>query len=287
MPLSSLLDPSRPWLVFTDLDGTLLEWSTYSPLVSRPGLLRLRELGVPVVFCSSKTAAEQRALRQELGIRSIPAIVENGAGIIVPESTGLPTGDWPPAPGEPGRRALALGLEAAEIQARLDRVRARTGQRLRGYRDITDEDLAALTGLSLDAASRARQRLFSETLVENLPMETWLELDREFAAEGLECRHGGRFHTVTGAGTDKGRAVRLVVELYAQAYERPVQSVGLGDSANDEPLLAAVDLPFLVAREDGTWAELGIPGLHQVAGRGPHGWLEAVAGLIGDESLVS
>ena len=282
MSLSSLLDPHRPWLVFTDLDGTLLEWSSFSPQVARPGLLRLREMGVPVIFCSSKTASEQRALRQELGIRSIPAIVENGAAIITPDSTGLPTGGWSAAPGEPGRSALALGLVAADIHARLDRVRERTGQPLRGYRNITDEDLAALTGLSLEAAGRARRRHYSETLIDNLPAETWTALDAEFAAEGLECRHGGRFHTVTGAGTDKGQAVRRVVELYERAYGRPVQSVGLGDSANDLPLLEAVDLPFLVAREDGTWADLDLPGLHRAEGCGPFGWMEVIDGLLDD-----
>ena len=280
--MSAPLNHSCPWLVFTDLDGTLLEWSTYSARVSRPSLMRLRQRGVPVVFCSSKTAAEQRALREELGIRSIPAIVENGAAIIVPDSTGLPTGAWQPAPGEPGRRARSLGLNADEIQVRLNRMRERTGQALRGYRDITDEDLVRITGLSLAAASRARRRDYSETLIDELDHDTWESLRPEFAAEGLECRHGGRFRTVTGAGTDKGKALREVIELYARAYGRPVQSIGLGDSANDAPLLAAVDHPYLVAREDGSWANLGIPGLVKVKGRGPYGWVEVVEGLLDD-----
>ncbi|MCC5024517.1 MAG: HAD hydrolase family protein [Candidatus Synoicihabitans palmerolidicus] len=127
------MDSSQPWLVFTDLDGTLLEWSTYSPMIARPAMLRLREIGVPVVFCSSKTATEQRALRQALGIRSIPSIVENGAAIIVPDSAGLPTGNWALAPGEPGRRVKVLGMPRSEVLARLERVRFRTGLELRGY----------------------------------------------------------------------------------------------------------------------------------------------------------
>ena len=156
-----------------------------------------------------------------------------------------------------------------------------------GYRDLTDAELARLAGLDLEAAGRARRRHYSETLVEELPAATWARLEAEFAAEGLECRHGGRFHTVTGAGTDKGRAVRQVIALYARAYGRPVQTVGLGDSANDEPLLAAVDHAFLVAREDGTWAEVAVPGLQRVDGRGPHGWVEVFRGLLGTEAVES
>ncbi len=280
--MSAYLDSAGPWLVFTDLDGTLLEWSTYSPAIARPALLRLRERGIPVIFCSSKTAVEQRALRRQLGIRAIPSIVENGAALVVPDSAGLPTGGWPAAPGEPGRRVCVLGLPVAEVRRRLDRVRARTGLALRGYREIDAEELAGLAGLETEAAARALQRDYSETLVDPLDAGTWAALDEAFAAEGLECRHGGRFRTVTGAGTDKGRAVRRVVELYAQAYGRSVRSFGLGDSANDLPMLAAVDSPVLVAREDGTWADVALAGLRREPGRGPHGWVATVDAMLQD-----
>ncbi len=278
--MSLPFDLASPWLVFSDLDGTLLDWQTYSPVVARPALARLRELGVPVIFCSSKTATEQRALRESLRIRSIPSIVENGAAIIVPDAAGLPTGDWEPAPGEPGRRVKVLGMTVGEVRLRLDRVRERTDLPLRGYQEIDNKTLADLTGLELAAAGRARTRDYSETLVDQLSHEEWQRLDAEFAREGLECRHGGRFRTVTGAGTDKGRAVRAISDLYRQAYGRDVHSVGLGDSANDLPMLAAVDRPFLVAREDGTWADFELPHLERMPGRGPHGWIEATNHLL-------
>ena len=279
-------DLATPWLVFTDLDGTLLDWKTYSAAIARPALARLCELGVPVIFCSSKTATEQRALRGSLQIRSIPSIVENGAAIIVPDAAGLPTGDWPPAPGEPGRRVKVLGMGIAEVTARLDRVRQRTGLPLRGYQDISDEDLANRCGLGIEAAGRARQREYSETLIDQLDDEQWQKLDQEFEAEGLECRHGGRFHTVTGAGTDKGKAVRAITEIYQSAYGREVHTLAVGDSANDRPLLEAAERPFLVAREDGAWADLDVANLEKIAGRGPHGWIEITNRILAEANCV-
>jgi mannosyl-3-phosphoglycerate phosphatase len=281
-------DLATPWLVFTDLDGTLLDWKTYSAAIARPALARLRELGVPVIFCSSKTATEQRALRQSLRIRSIPSIVENGAAIIVPDAAGLPTGDWPPAPGEPGRRVKVLGIDREEVVQRLRRVQQRTGITLQGYADITDTELAARSGLELTAASRARCREYSETLIDQLDEDQWRRLDAEFASEGLECRHGGRFHTVTGAGTDKGQAVKAITEMYESAYGREVRTLAVGDSANDLPLLDAVDRPFLVAREDGSWADLEGSKIERIPGRGPYGWLEITNRLLreaGHEAL--
>ena len=45
-------------------------------------------------------------------------------------------------------------------------------------------------------------------------------------------------------------------------------------------MLAAVDRPFLVAREDGTWADFELPHLERMPGRGPHGWIEATNHLL-------
>lgn len=274
------INRTQPWVLFTDLDGTLLDARTYSHATARPALVRLRAAGVPVVFCSSKTSAEQQALRRELGIERIPCIVENGGGVIVPDAAGLPTGHWPVVPDDPENRMCVIGLPRDQILPRLDRVRERMAMPLRGYAGMTDDELAALTGLPFEAAQRARQRQFSETLVDPLDASQRVRLAEECAREGLECRHGGRFHTVTGAGTDKGRAVRVVVELYKKAYGRDVATVGLGDSDNDTPLLRAVDYPYLVADKTGGWATLDLNRLERVDGIGPAGWVQVVDRLL-------
>lgn len=64
-------------LVFTDLDGTLLDHHTYSWQPARPALERLDGLKIPLILCSSKTSPEMLGLRAELGNRH-PFIVENG-----------------------------------------------------------------------------------------------------------------------------------------------------------------------------------------------------------------
>jgi mannosyl-3-phosphoglycerate synthase len=47
-------------IVFTDLDGTLLHPITYSYHESVEAVKWLRENGIPIVFCSAKTRAEQK-----------------------------------------------------------------------------------------------------------------------------------------------------------------------------------------------------------------------------------
>ena len=70
-------------VVFTDLDGTLLDRTTYSYASAVPALESLRQKKIPIVFCSAKTSAEQEAYRKELGIGD-PFIVENGGAIFIP-----------------------------------------------------------------------------------------------------------------------------------------------------------------------------------------------------------
>jgi mannosyl-3-phosphoglycerate phosphatase len=68
-------------LVFTDLDGTLLDIHTYDWQPAMPWLDRLQDYQIPVILCSSKTAAEVIAIQQDLGLEGLPFIAENGAVI--------------------------------------------------------------------------------------------------------------------------------------------------------------------------------------------------------------
>ncbi|MBP1733392.1 MAG: mannosyl-3-phosphoglycerate phosphatase, partial [Deltaproteobacteria bacterium] len=67
-------------VIFTDLDGTLLDSMTYSFEPARPALRKLKDLGIPLIICSSKTRLEIERYRQEFG-SLYPFVAENGGGI--------------------------------------------------------------------------------------------------------------------------------------------------------------------------------------------------------------
>ena len=50
--------PTPAFVVFSDLDGTLLDHSTYSWKAAAPALAALRDRGIPLILASSKTSAE-------------------------------------------------------------------------------------------------------------------------------------------------------------------------------------------------------------------------------------
>jgi hypothetical protein len=73
----------KHYVVFTDLDGTLLDHDTYGWEEALPALERCKRLLIPIVLVSSKTRAEMDQLRIKLSI-SAPFISENGGGIFSP-----------------------------------------------------------------------------------------------------------------------------------------------------------------------------------------------------------
>lgn len=260
------------YVLFTDLDGTLLDLHTGEAGPAAEALRALKERGIPVVFASAKTRAEQEVLRGALGVED-PFIVENGGAIFLPE------GYFPQKPEgakvREGYWVLELGLPYGEIRRRLKRAEARLGSPLVGYGDLSAEEVARRTGLGLEAARRAKAREYDETLFLEEPVEEAL---KALEAEGLRWSHGGRFYHAHGPN-DKGQAVRLLKELY-QRFWGPVVAVGLGDSANDRPLLEAVDLAALVERPEGGWHPLDLPGLWRVPGAGPEGFARAASALL-------
>ena len=70
-------------LIFTDLDGSLLDHDTYSFRPAVPALQRLAADDVPVIPTTSKTAAEVLALNEQMG-QTWAFIFENGSGIGAP-----------------------------------------------------------------------------------------------------------------------------------------------------------------------------------------------------------
>ncbi|SQI39636.1 Putative mannosyl-3-phosphoglycerate phosphatase [Serratia plymuthica] len=79
-----MLKPSPNLLIFTDLDGSLLDHHSYCWQAAQPWLEQLAHTQTPLIIATSKTAAEVAPLQQQLGLSHWPFIAENGAQIVFP-----------------------------------------------------------------------------------------------------------------------------------------------------------------------------------------------------------
>lgn len=264
-------------VIFTDLDGTLLDAESYSFDAARPALALIDRLNIPLVCASSKTRAEIEALRRRLG-NPHPFIAENGGGVFIPPGyfSGVTHEAAPRTVTIGGYEALLLGLPYAEIRARFTELRSARHAAVRGFGDMSAGEVAALTGLNEAEATLAQQRDFEEPFVfDGEPDEAFLHA---IESSNLNWTRGRVFHIL--GDHDKGRAVRLLLDRYRTAYGAVV-SIGLGDAYNDLPLLAAVDHAVLVRRPDGGCdPSIDLPGLIRTELPGPAGWNAAILKLI-------
>ena len=94
-------------------------------------------------------------------------------------------------------------------------------------------------------------------------------------SEGFHNIPGSKFQTIVSKTADKGRAVNVLSSLYKAEFH-DVITYGLGDSRNDEAMLAAVDHPYLVQRPDRSWIDLNEVQAKGLTGVGPEGFTQLV-----------
>lgn len=265
------------FIIFTDLDGTLLHPSTYSHEAALPALALARDRGIPVVFCSSKTRLEILELRVEF-CNSDPFIFENGGGIVIPESaTDFRGGDVTSKDYE----VIALGRPYEELREAFIDLRSQLGISVTGFGDLSPGEISALTSLRPKQAALAGQREFDEPFFFGFNETRVVQFLRSIEDRGLRWTQGGRFYHLHGFN-DKGRAVRTLKKFFTADDSGPTISIGLGDSLNDLPMLLSVERPVLIQREDGSYDErIRLPNLQRSIGVGPEGWNSAVLGILG------
>lgn len=264
-------------LVFTDLDGSLIDHDTYDFELARPALDELRSRSIPVIICSSKTRAEIEAYRRRMGLAS-PFIIENGGAIFTPrhslDLTGMDVIQKGPYD------VVELGMPYADLCSIWKEIQKRESLRMKGFSEMTVEEIAAHSGLPLEEARLASQREYSEPFIFSDTPAQFQRLTSLLQKEGLRLTRGGRFYHVMGQN-DKGRAVQMLSKAYAKAYpEKTIWTVGLGDSENDIPMLRHVNMPVVIRKKTGGWqrTEEFDPVYSDKAG--PEGWAEAILALL-------
>lgn len=248
-------------LVFSDMDGTILDHDTYSFEPALPALAKLREIQVPVIFTTSKTRAETEYWRHAMNTPH-PFIVENGGAAYIPRN-----GSY---------EVLAFGTAYPLLVEALARASKESGCRVRGFASMTTDEVAEACALPIDMAAMAAQREYDEPF-QVLDAGRAEALTRAIEAQGLRVTQGGRFWHITGAN-DKGLAVHAVKRHYAE----PRRTIGLGDGLNDVPLLLACDVAVIIRSRQSDAIQQQVPHGTITINRGPSGWNEAILSLFGN-----
>ncbi|MEL7283710.1 MAG: HAD-IIB family hydrolase [Pseudomonadota bacterium] len=254
--------PAPELLVFSDLDGTLLDHHDYSFSAANEALAALKERNAALILASSKTAAEMQAIRAEIGFEHCPGIVENGGGILPVKSIDVHS-DQPP------HDEIIKVLNTAPKELR---------EEFAGFSDWTIEQVSNQTGLPLDAAARAKIRQFSEPGLWSGSDEA-LEAFKVYLAEhGIFGQRGGRFFTLSHGKTKADQ----MMEIASQFCPTPI--IALGDAPNDIEMIETAHRGVIIKNANGRNIERRAG---ETVGKvirserpGPAGWNRAILDFI-------
>ena len=255
-------------LIFTDLDGTLLDHADYSYESARPTLEILAARNIPLVLCTSKTASEISHLRADPLLSHCPAIVENGAGIL-----------------QPGCDQPKPEARHAELLNCINQSPTKLRVCFSGFSDWSLQTLQANTGLDEVAARRAARRDYTEPGLWNGKDDERQRFLQALGEVGVHAQQGGRFLTL-GFGANKAdRMLELVAEQRGPD-DKEVVSIALGDAPNDTEMLLKSDYGIIIPNP----AHAGIPTLDgeasgrilRAASAGPKGWSDSLLALLND-----
>lgn len=263
-------------IIFTDLDGTLLDYNkNYSYRPAIPALRLLRRKKIPLVICTSKTRAEVEYYIKKWKLKD-PFICENGGAIFIRRNYFNFKYDLKKKIKQ--YNVIEFGTEYKKIIEVLGRVKKKVkGEgKIIGYSDMSIKQLRKETGLSKLMARLAKIREYDESFKIVGSKKTVNKIKGLVKKYGLNFIKAGKFYHVLG-DSDKGKAVKKLISLYKRQYGR-IETIGLGDDENDAPMFEEVDKVYLVRGRDGKYhiSKKQKVKLEKVDGIGPVGWKKAI-----------
>ena len=264
------------YVIFTDLDGTLLDFHTYSFERAGEVLTYIRKKNIPLVAVTSKTAAEVQQIIKVMDICH-PFIVENGGGIFFPETY---QGEFPRTQRADGYYVVPftqLNIKPLDV---LDAISRKIGIQLQGFSHLTVEEVVSFTGLPIEEARKTQQRHFSEPFILPPHKSDFQKIIRLSRSYNYKIVLGGRFAHLIPKDSGKGNAVKFLISFYQKLFSGvPLISIGLGDSPNDFDFLSITDISILI-RNEGQFPKFARKKWIKSQKSGVDGWAEEVKKVI-------
>lgn len=274
-----MVEPSM--IVYTDLDGTLLDHYNYNFEAAKPVIATLKSKGIPIIPNTSKTFAELIELQKRLQLDG-PFIVENGAAVYIPQSYFDTQPVDTEVVGEYWRKAFAPSRQ--HWLEHLNQLPSGLCDAFVGFSQMSSTQIAEETGLSKEDALLASKKQFSEPI-------KWLGNERQkqqlalyLSDRGANMLEGGRFFHISGQ-TNKGSAMRWLTDLYRSqtslSNNKVITSVALGDSYNDIDMLEVATVAVQIRSHKHNFPRLKrVNSIIQTELYGPEGWAESITKVL-------
>ena len=250
-------------LLFTDLDGTLLNKKTFEFKAALNLIKNCISKGINIIPNSSKTDLELNEICEDLKIPKV-YISENGSCIY-------------------GLNFLSENLNKKICLSRnkdiifknfTDKINVKLQKKCLILENETLQNQIEVLGLPKNKISKAMNRKFSIPFIFLGNKEEEVELKKNVKRNGLNVQFGGRVLSL-GDEVSKGDAMMRFISLLSNETKKNYISICVGDNENDFDMLDKCDYPCLV--KNGPLKNINFKNQCVFSKKeAPDGWVEVV-----------
>ena len=224
-------------LIFTDLDGSLLDHNNFEFREIQNFILKCIKNGIKIIPNTSKTKIEIQVFIDQLG-QNLPFIVENGAAIhnlnLIHSKIKINDNSLVFS------RSLSVILKQFKKNIPMD-----FQKRCMFLKDMTSTEQMKILGLNKKYLPFALNRDYSMPLVFDGSRETLNEFTRHLKKIGMKLHEGGRVYNISD-DCSKGKAMKTLIEMLKNELKCKTHTIVVGDSPNDISMLNACDQPCVI-----------------------------------------
>lgn len=249
-------------LLFTDLDGTLLNKDSFDYTDASILLRNCIKEGIKIIPNSSKTELELKEFCKDASLPFV-FICENGACIHGLDKINNKL-----------KKKIILSRTKDEVfKSFISKVDKNLNELCCFIHNLPLEEQIKILGLPKDKISNALNRKYSIPLIFKGGIKDRKKLNEQVKSLNLKMQDGGRILNL-GDNVSKGQAMNLFVKKLSKLTNKKYVLIGVGDNDNDLDMLDSCDYPCVV--KNGLTKNIHKKKYLHSRTEAPFGWVEVV-----------
>ena len=268
MIIFTLMKQKKQIIIFTDLDGSLLDKETFKFDEIKDYFKELISKGIKIIPNSSKTESELTDFNEQYKL-NLTFISENGSSI---HGLNLINKDLPDK--------ISLSRPVDQIISIYNEIIPNDlKQKINFILKLNVKEQKKIFGLPQDKMILAKNRNYS------LPIQfKGNEIEKnEFVKiindVGLTVQTGGRIMNICD-NVNKSKAMLKTLQLISKVLDDEIITIGVGDNENDIEMIKQAHYPCLVRNENFNSSLINIDNLIKSTEPSPKGWADVIKTAI-------
>ena len=250
-------------IIFTDLDGSLLDRDTFNFDTIKDYIKSLINDGIIIIPNSSKTEKEIEKFSMELGI-AVPYISENGSAI---HRLNLINQNFP--------NKIILSREKEEL---LEIFNSKVPEKIRSkchlVSKMSKKKQEQIFGQKDDKLRNVLSRNYTLPLLFYGEKKEKNKLLKILSSNSLTLQEGGRVSNLCD-NVNKVKSMNKVVKILKKTEDK-IKTIAVGDNYNDLDMLKNSDVPCLVFNDQFKLDQINIENLEFSNKPSPEGWADVI-----------